>query len=168
MTSLRSQIVILNADPVDRAECWREPVTNCDLRVCTESRVRGPKARIHTSLGQRSRFASDVRMRAESPSHLFVSAAVWAGLSALGFSFPIFLGRCPRLAWVAPLAHRHTELSGHALGRRAGGSRRMPPGPVTNCDRCASSPFLGRASNLEMPNWHFKISDSTPPFTLMA
>ena len=80
----------------------------------------GPKARIHTSLGQRPRSACVVGMRAESPRHLRADVGNWAGLSALGALVSSHLGRCPRLVWVAPLAHRQTGASAHSLKKIGG------------------------------------------------
>ncbi len=57
----------------------------------------GPKARIHTSLGQRPRSRGEKTDRAESP---ISQCCAWAGLSALGLPGRGFLGRCPRLVWV--------------------------------------------------------------------
>jgi len=92
----------------------------------------GPKARTHTSLGQRPRWTSQTGKRAESPPQLRAAVAVWAGLSALGsIGYYVFLGRCPRLAWVAPLAHGEAQQRDFLTHLHQ--TLNAPSHPIRNC-----------------------------------
>ena len=57
------------------------------LRRCTGMHG-GPKARVHTSLGQRPRNRTMSDQRAERPIHRRIGGAVWHGLSALLPAWP--------------------------------------------------------------------------------
>ena len=59
----------------------------------------GPKARPHTSLGQRPRKDGRDDPRAESPIY-YTGIRAWNGPSALGSFSSTVLGRCPRLVWL--------------------------------------------------------------------
>jgi hypothetical protein len=78
--------------------------------------VSAPKARTHTSLGQRPRKSAKNTKRAESPRQptnharfIFISAIHFqsnampngwiAPLPLMAFGVADFLGRCPRLVW---------------------------------------------------------------------
>ena len=55
------------------------------------------------ALGNRPQCTGGLKARSIPRNHTAMARA----FSPLGFFAREFLGRCPRLVWVAPLAHRH-------------------------------------------------------------